>query len=134
VRASEAWPLARSSLHALPPASFCSTLPTVSSSFAMSNPGVDTPSGRRRAAGLNQASRTAAAARREGVEETGLTDVALSPIIWTRESIFDWGAQHVHQHERFFFARIETWELPSTLGRRTRKKASNNIAGGRSRS
>jgi len=28
----------------------------------------------------------AAAARREVVEETGLTDVALSPIIWTRES------------------------------------------------
>jgi hypothetical protein len=49
------------------------------------------------------------------VEETGLTDVALSPIIWTRESSFDWGAQHVHQHERFFMARIGTWELPSTL-------------------
>lgn len=65
--------------------------------------------------GLEPGESDAAAARREVVEETGLTDVELSPIIWTRESIFDWGAQHVHQHERFFFARIGTWELPSTL-------------------
>ena len=65
--------------------------------------------------GLEPGETDAAAARREVVEETGVTDVALSPIIWTRESIFDWGAQHVHQHERFFMARIETRELPSTL-------------------
>jgi ADP-ribose pyrophosphatase YjhB (NUDIX family) len=65
--------------------------------------------------GLEPGETDAAAARREVVEETGLTDFALSPIIWTRESIFDWGAQHVHQHERFFMARIGTWELPSTL-------------------
>jgi ADP-ribose pyrophosphatase YjhB (NUDIX family) len=84
--------------------------------------------------GLEPGETDAAAARRDVVEETGLTDVALSPIIWTRESIFDWGAQHVHQHERFFLARIGTWGFPRPFGRRTRRKASNNIAGGRSRS
>src|SRR5215203_951509 len=36
--------------------------------------------------GLEPGETDAAAARREVVEETGLTDVGLSPIIWTRES------------------------------------------------
>ena len=36
--------------------------------------------------GLEPGETDAAAACREVVEETGLTDVALSPIIWTRES------------------------------------------------
>ncbi|MGI5286760.1 NUDIX hydrolase [Nonomuraea polychroma] len=44
------------------------------------------------------------AARRELVEETGLTDVEWGPCLWIRDVHVTWNGQPVHAQERYFLA------------------------------
>jgi len=55
------------------------------------------------------------AARREVLEETGLAEVELSPVVWTREHVFAWRGRRYHQQERFFVTRVERYELGPEL-------------------
>ncbi|WP_433434818.1 NUDIX hydrolase [Nonomuraea sp. CA-141351] len=45
------------------------------------------------------------AARRELLEETGLTEVEWGPCLWTLDADVRWGGEPVHMHERYFLAR-----------------------------
>ena len=51
------------------------------------------------------------AALRELREETGLTGVKLSRCVWRREHEFTWLGRHLLQQERFFVARVPTWDV-----------------------
>lgn len=51
------------------------------------------------------------AAVRELREETGLTGVRLSRVVWLREHAFHWLGRHLLQQERFFVARVPRWEV-----------------------
>jgi len=51
------------------------------------------------------------AALRELREETGLTGVKLSRCVWHREHEFTWLGRHLLQQERFFVARVPSWEV-----------------------
>jgi len=45
------------------------------------------------------------AARRELREETGLTDIAIGPCVWTRTHTFDWMGRRICQREQFYLTR-----------------------------
>lgn len=45
------------------------------------------------------------AARRELLEETGLTEVEWGPCLWILDADVRWGGEPVHMHERYFLAR-----------------------------
>ncbi|MFG3439281.1 NUDIX domain-containing protein [Nonomuraea sp. NPDC047897] len=45
------------------------------------------------------------AARRELLEETGLTEVEWGPCLWILDADVRWGGKSVHMHERYFLAR-----------------------------
>src|SRR5262245_36743082 len=47
------------------------------------------------------------AARRELLEETGISEFVLGPWIWTREREFVLRGRQVLAHERYFLARVE---------------------------
>ena len=51
------------------------------------------------------------AAARELYEETGLTDVAIGPCVWTRSHTFLWLGKIYRQHERFFLVRVDGHEV-----------------------
>lgn len=51
------------------------------------------------------------AALRELREETGLTGVNLSRCVWHREHEFTWLGRHLLQQERFFVARVSSWQV-----------------------
>ncbi|MEQ4716611.1 NUDIX domain-containing protein [Nonomuraea sp. B19D2] len=53
------------------------------------------------------------AARRELLEETGLTDVEWGPCVWTLDGEVQWGGEPVHVHERHFLARFRGTEVIS---------------------
>lgn len=44
--------------------------------------------------------------RRELFEETGRTDLAIGPLVWTRFHAFTWAGQLIHQHERFYLVPV----------------------------
>ncbi|WP_281284079.1 NUDIX hydrolase [Nonomuraea deserti] len=44
------------------------------------------------------------AARRELLEETGLTEVEWGPCLWTLDADVRWSGEPVHMHERYFLA------------------------------
>lgn len=50
------------------------------------------------------------AARRELLEETGLTEVEWGPCLWTLDADVRWGGEPVHMHERYFLARARGTE------------------------
>ena len=50
-----------------------------------------------------------AAARREVLEETGLRDIELGPLIWQRHHVFEWRGLTYDQRERFYLARVEAF-------------------------
>lgn len=50
------------------------------------------------------------AARREVIEETGLTDVEIGPCVWLREHIFELRGRWLRQVERFFVARVSSFQ------------------------
>ena len=81
---------------------------------------VDVPTGRwwwfTPGGGVDQGETHEGAARRELVEEVGLSAVTLGPCIWTREHVFpapdgNW----YRQRERYFLARVPPFEV-STVG------------------
>jgi TDG/mug DNA glycosylase family protein len=55
------------------------------------------------------------ALRRELLEETGLADVEIGPVVWTRESVFAWDRRLLHQRERIHLARIGSHEPRPTI-------------------
>ncbi|NUW35523.1 NUDIX domain-containing protein [Nonomuraea sp. SMC257] len=55
--------------------------------------------------GLEQGEDFLQAARRELLEETGLTEVEWGPCLWTLDADVRWGGEPVHMHERYFLAR-----------------------------
>ncbi|MFA6112250.1 MAG: NUDIX domain-containing protein, partial [Candidatus Latescibacterota bacterium] len=48
--------------------------------------------------------------RRELFEETGRTDLAIGPLVWTRFHAFTWAGRLVHQHERFYLVPTARFE------------------------
>ncbi|MER7502147.1 NUDIX domain-containing protein [Nonomuraea pusilla] len=50
------------------------------------------------------------AARRELLEETGLTQVEWGPCLWTLDADVLWRGEPVHMHERYFLARMRSVE------------------------
>ena len=55
------------------------------------------------------------AARREASEETGLRSVDLGPLVWRREHDYVVRGRRTHQVERFFVARVASFEpVPGT--------------------
>ncbi|MFI6788831.1 NUDIX hydrolase [Nonomuraea sp. NPDC050383] len=48
------------------------------------------------------------AARRELLEETGLTEVDWGPCLWTLDVDVSWAGQPLHMHESYFFARVRS--------------------------
>ena len=57
--------------------------------------------------GLNDGETHEAAAVRELWEETGLTDVPLGPLIWTRRHVMLWNEKWVDSLEHFFVVRTD---------------------------
>lgn len=51
---------------------------------------------------------------REVAEETGLRDVALGPLVWTRVASFTWAGTPYDQHEVFFLARCGAFDVDVT--------------------
>jgi ADP-ribose pyrophosphatase YjhB (NUDIX family) len=47
---------------------------------------------------------------RELREETGLIDVELGPVIWTRREVFPWAGQELDQSERIVLLRVPSFE------------------------
>jgi ADP-ribose pyrophosphatase YjhB (NUDIX family) len=48
--------------------------------------------------------------RRELLEETGLVDVELGPVIWTRREVFLWAGQTLDQREQIVLVRAPSFE------------------------
>jgi 8-oxo-dGTP pyrophosphatase MutT (NUDIX family) len=61
--------------------------------------------------GLEGAEAPEEAARREVREETGAVLGDLAGPVWERTSAFDFAGTHYHQHERYFVARVEPFEV-----------------------
>ncbi len=55
------------------------------------------------------------ALRRELREETGLDDVELGPVIWTRREVFPWGGKTLDQTERVVLVRVQAFEPRPSL-------------------
>ncbi|MEU8380590.1 NUDIX domain-containing protein [Streptosporangium sp. NPDC048865] len=55
--------------------------------------------------GLKEGEDFLQAARRELLEETGLTEVEWGSCLWTLDADVRWGGEPVHVHERYFLAR-----------------------------
>ena len=55
------------------------------------------------------------ALRRELLEETGLTQFELGPLIWTRENAFAWLGRLVDQRERIYLVRTAAHEPAPTI-------------------
>lgn len=60
--------------------------------------------------GLAPGERLEAGLRRELGEETGLEDVELGPVIWTRREEFLWAGQTLRQSERIVLVRVPSFE------------------------
>jgi 8-oxo-dGTP pyrophosphatase MutT (NUDIX family) len=50
------------------------------------------------------------ALRRELIEETGLHDFELGPVVWARTHVLPWAARLWRQHEQFYLVRVESHE------------------------
>ena len=48
--------------------------------------------------------------RRELVEETGLRDFQVGPLLWTREHRFTWDSREYHQKESYYLVRTDHFE------------------------
>ena len=61
--------------------------------------------------GMEPAETSAEAARRELLEETGITDVEVGPCVWTQHAVFSFGGYHFDQHEHIHVAWCEGADL-----------------------
>jgi 8-oxo-dGTP diphosphatase len=50
------------------------------------------------------------ALRRELLEETGLEQVAIGPVVWTRRHVFPWAGRTLDQSERIAVVRVPAFE------------------------
>ncbi|MHB8642749.1 MAG: uracil-DNA glycosylase family protein [Gaiellaceae bacterium] len=57
----------------------------------------------------------AATLRRELLEEAGLADVELGPLLWRRVNDFAWGGRIYRQSERFYLVRVGRHEVAPTI-------------------
>lgn len=64
--------------------------------------------------GLEPGESYEAAALRELAEETGLSQVALGPLIWVRRHIWRWGERWIESLEHYFFVRAPGGFVVST--------------------
>ena len=55
------------------------------------------------------------ALRRELLEESGLDEFVLGPMIHVREHTFPWDARIIHQSERFYLVRVDRHEAVPTI-------------------
>jgi 8-oxo-dGTP pyrophosphatase MutT (NUDIX family) len=66
--------------------------------------------------GMETGEASAAAARRELYEETGIRDVDMGPCLWRHHAEFDFGGYHFDQHEHVHVARSRGGEYrPAAL-------------------
>lgn len=54
------------------------------------------------------------AARRELREETGCPSAVFGPQVWSDVAEFDFLGERVRQHQRYFAARVPSWEIRDT--------------------
>jgi 8-oxo-dGTP pyrophosphatase MutT (NUDIX family) len=57
------------------------------------------------------------AIRRELLEETGLEDADIGPVIWTRREVFPWAGRTLDQREHVVLVRAPSFEPTPSLGR-----------------
>ena len=55
------------------------------------------------------------ALRRELLEESGLDEFDLGPVVHVREHTFPWDARILHQSERFYLVRVDRHEAVPTI-------------------
>jgi ADP-ribose pyrophosphatase YjhB (NUDIX family) len=60
--------------------------------------------------GIDPGEELDAALRRELREETGLEDVELGPVVWTRRHVFPWAGKTLDQSERIALVRVPAFE------------------------
>lgn len=66
--------------------------------------------------GIDPGESEEAAIRRELLEETGLEDPEIGPVVWTRREVFPWAGRTLDQRERFVLVRAEAFEPRPALG------------------
>jgi TDG/mug DNA glycosylase family protein len=65
--------------------------------------------------GVDEGESDEVALRRELLEEAGLAAVEVGPVVWTRESVFAWDRQLLHQRERIHLVRVDAHEPKPTI-------------------
>jgi TDG/mug DNA glycosylase family protein len=65
--------------------------------------------------GLLEGETDADALRRELVEEAGLHEPELGPVVWEREHVLPWNRRLIRQRERVHLVRVESHELAPTV-------------------
>jgi len=65
--------------------------------------------------GLDPGEELEAGLRRELQEETGLEDVEIGPVIWTRRHVFPWAGRTLDQRERVALVRAPAFEPSPAL-------------------
>jgi double-stranded uracil-DNA glycosylase len=65
--------------------------------------------------GIEEGESDEAALRRELLEETGLRDFDVGPVVWEREHTFPWNRRILRQSERFHVVRVERHEVAPTI-------------------
>lgn len=64
--------------------------------------------------GIDPGETPAACALRELREETGLTDIALGPMVWRRRARFRFLGQDIDQHEVYFLVRAPVFDVDTS--------------------
>jgi ADP-ribose pyrophosphatase YjhB (NUDIX family) len=67
--------------------------------------------------GVDPGERLEEALRRELREETGLDDIELGPVVWTRREVFPWAGRTLDQREQVVLVRAPAFEPRPALGR-----------------
>ena len=65
--------------------------------------------------GVDEGESDEATLRRELLEETGLANVEIGPVVWTREDVFSWDRRLLHQRERIHLVRVEAHDPRPTI-------------------
>jgi 8-oxo-dGTP pyrophosphatase MutT (NUDIX family) len=65
--------------------------------------------------GIEKGETDEAGLRRELLEETGLEDVELGPVLWTRREVFPWAARTLDQSETIYLVRTPHFEPRPTI-------------------